>query len=154
MATNPSTTNMNSNSVPLGVRNQWEQEWASLHVDAWINVVFQVLRVFVLQRVTLKQYKNLSGVAFNPTLGSHNNEFGTTSELKAADSAMSGSNVFSLAESTLLRWMSLHANLSTASAVPVWLTNFDKDLEDGTALCQLVASHIPSMAQHGGPMNG
>merc|ERR1719331_3265227 len=50
--------------------------------------------------------------------------------------------------------MTYHVNQNLTAADPVRLINFDECLQDGTVLCYLLASHVPSLEQADGPLAG
>ena len=94
------------------VRGEWSvvdedrlQHWIALYEDrdrfrdvsasAWRAVLMQTIRIFVLNRITPKQFStvpNCGDLAVN----------------SATDASIAGSNVFSVAESIILKWMTHH----------------------------------------------
>jgi hypothetical protein len=72
-----------------------ERVFPYLSMESWITMFYQVLRIYFLNRVTPKNFKTLPGV---PIIES------------TVDAAMSKSNIYSVSESILLKWMNYHYN--------------------------------------------
>jgi hypothetical protein len=64
-------------------------------MESWITIFYQVLRIYFLNRVTPKNFKTLPGVPINES---------------TVDQLMSKSNIYSVSESILLKWMNYHYN--------------------------------------------
>lgn len=82
-------------------QKQWlDKHFSHLSRDSWLTLMYQAIKTFVLSRVTLKSFKAVPGLP--PT------------QLNAAAALMDGnvtaSNVFSLPENILLKWLQLHYN--------------------------------------------
>lgn len=118
------------------------QHWIALYEDrdrfrdvsasAWRAVLMQTIRIFVLNRITPKQFStvpNCGDLAVN----------------SATDASIAGSNVFSVAESIILKWMTHHRARVFPGAARV--CDFDDDLRDGTVLYGLLVSHWPNLSQ-------
>ena len=88
-------------------------------------------QVFVLARVTLKSLKTLPGVS---------------SLQLPPDAAMVGSNLYSVAESILLAWMTCHFGREFPSRAHR-ITNFDEDLKSGLVLFSVLAGYWPGVAR-------
>ena len=58
----------------------------------------------------------------------------------AVDQAMQQSNIYSVAETILLKWMQFHYN-KVNPMHPKSLKNFDSDLHDGLVFAALIKSH-------------
>lgn len=56
------------------------------------------------------------------------------------DNTMTSSNVYSLAETILLKWLTYHYN-KVNNMHPKNITNFDADLHDGLVIAALIKSH-------------
>lgn len=105
---------------------QIERRFPYLSMDAWITLLYQILKVFGLSRITPKMFKTIPGMS---------------PEQATIDAPMTQSNIYSLSESILLKWFSYHF----ASAYPMTsrkVRNFDQDLLDGTVLAAAVQNHI------------
>lgn len=72
-----------------------ENNFQTVSAQAWNMVIMQTFKVFVLGRITLKGFKTLPGVE-QTGLG------------LPPDSTIVGSNVYSVPESVLLAWMTMH----------------------------------------------
>lgn len=98
-----------------------------MHVQAesWITIFYQILRIYYLNRVTPKNFKSLPGMPSNEA---------------NVDNSMTKSNVYSVSETILLKWMQYHYNQLNPMH-PKTLTNFDNDLHDSTVFAALIRSH-------------
>lgn len=94
-------------------------------MDAWMTVFYQVLRIYYLNRVTGKSFKGLPGIPANEA---------------NVDAAMQQSNIYSVSETILLRWMQYHYN-KVNPMHPKTLSNFDADLQDSLVFASLIKSH-------------
>ena len=77
--------------------------------------MYQVFKIYLLNRVNAKSFRALAGMEASASSVDHN---------------MSHSNIFTLSENILLKWMSHHyakKNILT----PKRCVNFDSDLADG-----------------------
>lgn len=110
---------------------QIERRWPYLSMDSWVTLLYQIIKLYVLAHVTPKTFKSLAGV----------------SPSKATiDEAMTQSNIYSLQECILLKWLSLHfSNIYPMTSRKVY--NFDQDLLDGTVISAVVQSHMGAIGQ-------
>jgi hypothetical protein len=130
-------------------KQQWESNHGQINKEAWAALMFQAIRVFVLGRVTPKGMAALPGVLMPATTK------GKDGGKKSIDSELEGSNLYSLGESCLLKWVSYHVNQNmTTSVMRKRVTNFEADFCDGSILCHLLANHLPQFCQQGGILNG
>ena len=72
-----------------------ERVFPYLSMESWITIFYQILRIYFLNRVTPKNFKSLPGVPASES---------------AVDQLMSKSNVYSVSEAILLKWMNYHYN--------------------------------------------
>lgn len=107
-----------------------ERVFPYLSKESWITVFYQVLRIYFLNRVTAKNFKALPGV---PPIDS------------SVDSLMTKSNIYSVSETILLKWMTYHFNMVNTMH-PRVITNFDTDLQDSTVFAALIRSHYGDAA--------
>ncbi|DBA78771.1 TPA: putative protein fap47 [Trebouxia sp. C0004] len=121
-----------------------EDDFELLSFKAWNAVIYQtidrmsggrvdsvqVVRVFVLARVTVRSLKSLPGLEGCQL---------------PPDNALLNSNVYSTAETVLLAWITAHYHKALPT-VAQRVTNFDSDLCDGLALAALLISHWPELA--------
>jgi len=127
----------------------WESSHGQINREAWASLMFQAIRVFVLGRVTPKGMSALPGVLMPATTK------GKDGGKKGIDSELEGSNLYSLGESCLLKWVSYHVNQNmTSSVMRKRVTNFESDFSDGAVLCHLLANHLPQFCGDGGLLNG
>lgn len=66
-----------------------------LSKEAWVNLLFQALRVMVLEPVTYKKFKSMPGVGRDE----HNLSWGVSSK----------GSVYSQGEGSILKWLSYHS---------------------------------------------
>jgi hypothetical protein len=78
-----------------------------------------------LNRVTPKSFKNLPGMPTSDT---------------GIEPNMTKSNVYSVPEAILLKWMTFHY-CKVHPMHPKVITNFDADLHDGLVFASLIKSH-------------
>ena len=83
-----------------------------ISLESWITIFYQILKIYYLNRVTPKSFKALPGMPSNQA---------------GVDQAMVGSNIYSVPETILLKWMQYHYN-KVNPMHPKRLTNFDADL--------------------------
>ena len=102
-----------------------ERVFPYLSTESWITLFYQILKIYYLNRVTPKSFKNLPGMP---------------SQEATVESFMQGSNIYSLPETILLKWMQHHYN-KVNPLLPKKLTNFDADLQDGRVFASLLQSH-------------
>ena len=72
-----------------------ERIFPYLSMESWITLFYQVLRIYYLNRITPKNFKSLPGVP-----GQDSN----------VDTQMTKSNIYSVSETILLKWMTYHYN--------------------------------------------
>jgi hypothetical protein len=96
-----------------------------LSMDAWMTLVYQVLKIYYLNRITAKSFKALPGMPPAEAV---------------VDAAMQASNIYSVSETVLLRWMQHHYN-KVNPMHPKTLSNFDADLQDSLVLASVIKSH-------------
>lgn len=115
------------------IRDQAEKGFSQRSKQCWLTVMYQVVKVFILSRVTPKQYKTLAGM---------------TAEAADIDHGTLVSNVYSHGESILLHWLTYHfANENPHAARR--LVNFDSDLADGLVLAAVLLAHSPNLKSLG-----
>jgi len=102
-----------------------ERVFPYLSMESWITVFYQILRIYFLNRVTPKNFKALPGVPASES---------------SVDASMSKSNVYSVSEAILLKWMNYHYNQMNPMH-PRLIYNFDDHLVDSTVFAALIRSH-------------
>ncbi|RLN73253.1 hypothetical protein BBJ28_00025396, partial [Nothophytophthora sp. Chile5] len=138
-------------------RRALENEWPGVSATAWMKVLYQVLKCFLLARITWKSYQQQSGESVSPTVNTSSNGKRKPDKLAPpATRACQGSNVYSEAEMVLLQWLcdsarSIRKLTSTAApesatALDLQLLDLGRDLRDGRWLFHLVAAHIPTLS--------
>jgi hypothetical protein len=74
-----------------------EKDFPGLSRQAWLTLLIQLIKVFILARVTPAQFKQLPGMSPDLACMSYN---------------YSASNIYSVGESILLEWLALHYHRS------------------------------------------
>ncbi len=135
-----------------------EREYKRIYLPSWISVLYQIIKIYVLKRITQKQYESLPGVDPSRPLPGFSADDSDTEvkkkkRRKKDDPALVGSNVYSVSEGLLLKWLTYHY-VVLGPENPKRLTNFEEDLKDGSVLCHLLQSHVPNIAASGRPLFG
>jgi hypothetical protein len=112
--------------IPIQLRNFYHQHYELINEGSWMMLMYQIVKLFVFNRVTVKLLRSTPGV--DPAL--------------TKDLHMSGSNLYSTSELVLLSWFSYHFRLTQQKAQ---ILNFDKDLHDCRVFGAVIASHVPSL---------
>lgn len=105
-----------------------ESNWSQFSTMMWTELMYQVLKVFVLNRITPRSLARLPG--FDPA--------------SKPDAAVFQSNVYSVPENVLLHWLTYHHN-NVYSVNPTRVANFEDDLCDGAVVSAAIVSHVPSL---------
>ncbi len=127
--------------------------WLFLLSDstAWLSVLYQMIKVFILNRVTPKQFKSLPGVSTD------------------SNDRFEGSNIYSVPEAVLCKWLTYHfikviactrvvlfccffLMIGFLLALPQQnphlarrVINFQTDCSDGLVLAAVLLSHVPTL---------
>lgn len=102
-----------------------ERVFPYLSAESWITIFYQVLRIYFLNRVTPKNFKTLPGVPANES---------------TVDNIMGKSNIYSVSETILLKWMNYHYNQMNPMH-PRYIYDFDEHLRDSSVFAALIRSH-------------
>lgn len=102
-----------------------ERVYPFIAMESWLTVFYQVLRIYYLNRITPKNFKALPGLIPSEAI---------------VDTPMTKSNIYSVAETILLKWMTYHVGLINPTQAHQ-LSNFDADLQDSTVFACLIRSH-------------
>jgi hypothetical protein len=94
-------------------------------MDAWMTLFYQVLKIYFLNRITAKSFKGLPGIPPNEA---------------AVDAVMQQSNIYSVSETILLKWLQYHYNKVNPMHSKT-ISNFDADLQDSQVFAALIKSH-------------
>ncbi|KAL4133728.1 hypothetical protein PRIC2_004045 [Phytophthora ramorum] len=144
-------------------RRALKNEWRSVSTAAWMKVLYQVIKCFLLARITWKGYQmQLQGDNELSTgdVSARNEKRKPEKQVNAAGRACQGSNIYSEAEMVLIQWLcdrvrSLHKPQQPAIApmaslggalLESQLLDIGRDLRDGRWLFHLVAAHIPTLS--------
>jgi hypothetical protein len=114
-----------------------EAQHTTLATGAWCKIIYQVIRCFALSRITPKSFKSLPGVDPDQT---------------GADATLAQSNIYSVSEAILLKWMTSHFFKALPNQAHR-VTNFDTDMASGLVLYALLVSHWPSLDSYYGKMH-
>ena len=100
-------------------REKWESGFEAMSRDAWVTLLLQGVRIFVLARVTPKSFVSLPGVLLPVARAAKGKDGKDGPPKPAADPELVDSNVYSVSEGIVLKWLGYHVNATTpASALP------------------------------------
>ena len=114
-----------------------ERKFGHRQHQTWLTLLFQIIKVFVLSKVTWRGLKNLPQ---SHVIAARASEEKWSS--MAMDPSTTGSNIYSHAESVLLRWLTIHQNYYFAGQSDSRIVTFD-DLRDGRAFASVLCAYIP-----------
>ncbi|GMF18052.1 unnamed protein product [Phytophthora lilii] len=144
-------------------RRALKNEWQAISTAAWMKVIYQVIKCFLLSRVTWKgNQMQLQGDTENTAgdASARNDKRKGEKQGGIPGRACQGSNIYSEAEMVLIQWLcdrvrSLHkpqhpsiAPMVLLGGAPLetQLLDIGRDLRDGRWFFHLVASHIPTLS--------
>lgn len=148
-------------------RRHVEKQFYPRSMDAWLSCILQAIKIFLLNRITLKAFRALPGMtesADTPVSGAGGEDAAAAElqvgtggesirrpcpELQIAldQKALADSNVYGVPECILLRWLNFHSwRANKDRYLPRKVTRFDGDLEDSIVLSLVIQSHVPSCA--------
>ncbi len=102
-----------------------ENSYTYIFADSWINLFYQIIKIYQFTKINLKMLKNASKCPEYISL--------TPEYLNET------SNIYSSAELTLIRWIEVHSHQPE-----VRMMNLENDLRDGRALASLILSFVKS----------
>lgn len=117
------------------------------HPEAWLELVMQLIKVFVLGRITPRSFRTLPGMLDAPAI--------------ATDPHLSTSNLYSSSEVLLLKWLAHHtvaadseacAAIAAGTRTPFALSSFDETLRDGHVFAACILSHCPFLRASAGQL--
>ncbi|OQS03556.1 hypothetical protein THRCLA_04122 [Thraustotheca clavata] len=120
-----------------------EKEWARISNHVWLKIIFQIIKCFILFRISMKTFQNLPGIVAEPV---------KTQPILARDCAKS--NVYSESEMVLVQWLLHHSKRAATVSEPRILSDLQSDLRDCVVLSYVLISHVPSLSQENGPLCG
>jgi len=151
----------NANTV-IDRQAGWEKNWKAHCKAAWMEVIFQIIKVYALGRVNFPDYCKMPGITISQT-----EEDGKKGKATALPPEFGRSNVYSLSENLLLAWATSHMNHAGELKDEGGVTDDDKmfgvrrrttdlttDLGSLIPFLQLVHSHMPDTANFGGSLIG
>ncbi|KAG7383502.1 Cilia- and flagella-associated protein 47 [Phytophthora pseudosyringae] len=144
-------------------RRALKNEWRAVSTAAWMKVIYQVIKCFLLARITWKGYQMQLQGENEPASGetsARNDKRKGEKHASSTGRACQGSNLYSEAEMVLIQWLcdrvrSLHQPQHPAAAplaslggalLETQLLDIGRDLRDGRWLFHLVAAHIPTLS--------
>jgi len=108
----------------------YEANYTLLNKGSWLIILYQTIKLFVVNRLTPRLLKSLPGV--DPK--------------KIVAPPTQGSNLYSQSEGILLAWLSYHHG-QISPGERQWLSNFDEDLYDCRVFASVLTSHVPSLTE-------
>ncbi|OWZ15434.1 hypothetical protein PHMEG_00010921 [Phytophthora megakarya] len=147
-----------------------KNEWRSVSTAAWMKVIYQVIKCFLLSRITWKGYQMQltgDGGATTGDTSARNDKRKGDKQSNSTGRACQGSNIYSEAEMVLIQWLCDRVRLlhkpqqsvtatskSTGGAIlETQLLDIGRDLRDGRWVFHLVAAHIPTISVDQGAYN-
>lgn len=125
--------------APLRLSDQlaefFDVNFHSLATAAWAMLAMQVVKVFVLNRVTPKLMKGLPGIS---------KEGLAAKPLVVCEAVLTQSNYISPPEGVLLMWLTYHF-VKVYPADSRRVSNFSSDLRDGRVFAAAILSHVPGL---------
>eukprot|EP00931_Biecheleriopsis_adriatica_P036216 TRINITY_DN2086_c0_g1_i7.p1 TRINITY_DN2086_c0_g1~~TRINITY_DN2086_c0_g1_i7.p1 ORF type:complete len:2928 (-),score=554.29 TRINITY_DN2086_c0_g1_i7:9-8792(-) len=145
-------------SLNIGVtQRQVNKMFFPKSMEAWLTCILQTVKVFLLNRITMKAFKSLPGMTADmdqpvalpvgEDLAGEIPEKRVCPELQSAldPRHLGESNVYSVSESILLRWLNFHFWRANKDRYPPRrVCCFDTDLEDSIVLSVVIQSHVPN----------
>mmetsp|Transcript_28943 Transcript_28943/g.66987 ORF Transcript_28943/g.66987 Transcript_28943/m.66987 type:complete len:2816 (+) Transcript_28943:96-8543(+) len=107
----------------------YETNFETLSTAAWVTLLYQSVRIFCLNRVTIKSTKSLPGMGALP---------------HGVETSVIGSNLFSVSEVVLMHWINYHSTKAWGQDANIF-SDFDTGFVDGRALAALLMSHVPTL---------
>ena len=120
---------LDKGGLPVDLRPFYHQHYQVVMEGSWMTLLYQVVKLFVFNRLTPKLLKSTPGVDPAYTKDLH----------------LSGSNVYSPSELVLLGWYTYHYLQMFPGEKHV--LNFEQDLHDCRVFGAVIANHVPSLAR-------
>jgi hypothetical protein len=119
---------MRTNDYTINPRKKTiERRWQYLSADSWITLFNQIIKIYIVNRITEKSLIGIPGV---------------DRDRCQVDSTMRKSNIYSVSEIILLKWATYHfTQLNLLNATNKKFINFDQDFADGNAFAALLQNH-------------
>lgn len=133
MQNNPDDHNTNNMQK---LQQKYKSEHLKVSHDNWMVVLYQIVKVFVLNKITINQYQNLPGMNLERRM--------TESELS--------SSIYSIPESILLRWLLYHHKKVHGGLIKQAFS-FTEHIRNGSVLCHLLLSHVPDLNEDNQPLS-
>eukprot|EP00163_Fabomonas_tropica_P020793 TRINITY_DN366_c0_g1_i2.p1 TRINITY_DN366_c0_g1~~TRINITY_DN366_c0_g1_i2.p1 ORF type:complete len:2833 (+),score=824.11 TRINITY_DN366_c0_g1_i2:1027-9525(+) len=110
-----------------------------LSASAWLTLLTQCIKVFVLSRVSVKQFKALPGL--KPAA---NQKLPKICQAALDTGSVGQSNIYGVPEGLILNWLTFHYNNQFPDSNKR-ITNFTDDLKDSRALSAAILAYSPSV---------
>lgn len=127
------------------LQNTFLEEYPNYSLSCWTTLLYQIIRILVLFRVSPINFFNLPGVKDN------SNSANTSSSQPQLDASITGSNIYGISENLLLRWLTIHHH-KMHGAYLKRVINFTDNLTNGVIFIHLVLSHVSEMGNEGMPL--
>lgn len=126
-------------------RGHLEREWVGVSSAAWMKILYQVIKCFLLYRINSKNYYG----QIAPLRSQLQTQQQQRSESAPLLRVFQGSNVYSEAELVLIQWICDCAREIVGDITPppeMQVLDISHDLEDGRFLFNMLAAHIPTLS--------
>ena len=123
-----------SGELSQNVIKEWrkiENRFSAVSSYCWTSLIFQVVKVFVVSRVSMRSLRSLP----------------ISATIEVGKNYFTKSNLYSVSEMVLLKWMTSHF-FQALPTVASCITNFDQDLRNGLALYSLLVGYWPSLTSY------
>mmetsp|Transcript_140642 Transcript_140642/g.244902 ORF Transcript_140642/g.244902 Transcript_140642/m.244902 type:complete len:2974 (-) Transcript_140642:636-9557(-) len=144
-----------STSVKSGKRLS-ERRWGFRAAHAWMTVVYQVIRIFALSKIS---WKNFTAQPMTDIMRKVA-EAEDWAKIKV-DPSIVGSNIFSIGESILLKWLTIHKQAIyppteedlqlSKGKVETRVMDFGPSLVDGKAFAAVLQAYAPPLTRRFNP---
>ncbi|EGR27619.1 hypothetical protein IMG5_193180 [Ichthyophthirius multifiliis] len=118
--------NQNKQLIAPSALKLSSQIFQYISIDAWTHMIYQILKVYYLQRINPKMYKSIQGIP---------------PEKISIPEYIDGSNFISQSEALLIHWFETHHEIINPIQIRR-IRNFDEDFQDGSVFASAIQSHI------------
>jgi len=129
-------------SLSNGGKRLSESQFRYQNTSLWCTIIYQIIRIFQMARITVKQFNSLFNHLDEP-------------EKEASKVPLASSNIYSQAECILVRWLEYHYNAiygseeKKKSDFHIPLFSFGgKQMNDSIILSAVLQSHLVHLSKH------
>ena len=104
-----------------------ENRFNYISYDSWITLIYQILKIYYLTRISLKSFKSLPGIPIE--------------KLSIAESSLEGSNFISQSEGILLKWLEIAVEIINPNQSKR-LKNFSLDIKNCLGIASVIQMFV------------